>query len=532
MARKFVCTRDYPVVETAAGKVRGFELDSVITFYGIKYADAERFQMPHPVEKWDGIKDATNYGPVSPTYGDPIPNGELLIPHRFWPENEHCQYLNIWTPSLDKAAKKPVLVWFHGGGFSDGSSIEQVAYEGDNLCKYGDAVVVTVNHRLNILGFLDMSSFGKKYENSVNAGLADIVASLEWVRDNIAAFGGDPDNVTIFGQSGGGGKVYALLQTPAANGLYHRAFMMSGGCGAHDGKVDHRPFILEMLKILGLQEDEFENLERIPYSLLMKVFNKASRKLDIPLTWHPVMWHPVANGWYLGTPFEAGFSDYAKKVPTMVSSVISEFNSFGGTGNVYPDSSEEEKTGYIDQYYNGHGKDMLALFETSYPGKDILISTQLDFAHRPSVIKYMDARAACDAEAPAYVYQLALTFDVNGGTSAWHCSDIPFVFHNTCRVGNANIEGVSDSIEEQIAGALIAFARTGDPNHPGMPEWKPYTTDEPVTMVFDRTTEPRNNLDRELLAKASEYGPKWPEFKGLEPPKSDDEDENGRAWLY
>lgn len=107
MARKFVCTRDYPVVETAAGKVRGFELDSVITFYGIKYADAERFQMPHPVEKWDGIKDATNYGPVSPTYGDPIPNGELLIPHRFWPENEHCQYLNIWTPSLDKAAKNP-----------------------------------------------------------------------------------------------------------------------------------------------------------------------------------------------------------------------------------------------------------------------------------------------------------------------------------------------------------------------------------------------------------------------------------------
>ncbi len=532
MARKFVCTQDYPVVDTAAGKIRGFQLDSVFTFHGIQYADAERFQMPHPVESWEGEKDAANYGPVCPTFGNPIPNGELLIPHRFWPENEHCQYLNIWTQSLDRTGKKPVLVWFHGGGFADGSSIEQVAYEGDELCKFGDVVVVTVNHRLNILGFLDMSSFGKKYENSVNAGLADLVAALQWIHDNIAAFGGDPDNVTIFGQSGGGGKVYALLQTPAADGLYHRAFMMSGGCGVHDGKIDHRPFILEMLKNLGCQENEYEKLEKVPYSLLMKAFNKASRKLNVPMAWHPVMWHPVANGWYLGTPFESGFTEYAKKVPTIASSVMSEFAAFGGTGSVGPDSPAAEKEAFVDAYYGGHGKEITALFEKAYPGKEILVSTQLDFAHRQSIIRYMDARTACGASAPAYTYQLGLVFDIHGGTPAWHCSDIPFVFHNTCRVGSANIEGVSDVIEGQMAGALVAFARTGNPNHPGMPEWKPYTTEEPVTMVFDRTTAAQVDLDRELLAKAVEYGPEWPAFKGLEPPKSDDTEENGRDWLY
>ncbi len=532
MARKFICRKDYPVAETRAGKIRGFELDGIITFHGIKYADAKRFQPPQPVEKWQGVKDATNYGPVSPTYGDPIPNGELLIPHRFWPENENCQYLNVWTQSLEKTAKKPVLVWFHGGGFADGSSIEQVAYEGDELCKFGDVVVVTVNHRLNILGFLDMSSFDRKYENSVNAGMADIVASLEWVHENIAAFGGDPDNVTIFGQSGGGGKVHALLQIPAATGLFHKAMMMSGGCGSDGPIVDHRPFVLEMLRLLGYKETEFEKLETISYSLLMKAFNKASQNLNIPMTWHPVMWRPVPNGWYLGSPMDVGFSENAKKIPTIASSVLSEFNSFGGTGNLTPLSSEEEKLTYVNDHFNGHGQEMLELFHKAYPGKDILISTQLDFAHRPFLIKYLDARAAGNPEAPAYSYQLGLTFDVNDGVSAWHCSDIPFVFHNTCRVGNANIEGVTDQIEEQMAGALIAFARTGNPNHGDMPQWNPYTTEEPVTMVFDRESSLRCDFDRELLAKAAEYGPEWPEFKGLEPPKSDDEEENGRAWLY
>ena len=280
MERNFVCTKDYPIADTVHGKIRGFELDGILTFHGIKYADAQRFQKPVPVQSWEGVKTAWSYGSIAPTFGNPSPSGELFIPHRFWPASEHCQYLNIWTKSLNRTAKKPVLVWFHGGGFADGSSIEQVAYEGDALCRFGDVVVVTVGHRLNILGFLDMSSFDPKYENSVNAGMEDIVASLRWIQENIEGFGGDPGNVTIFGQSGGGGKVSTLLQIPAADGLYHKAVMMSGGCDSHDNRTpDHRPLVEEMLKVLDVIPEDYEVLEKVPYSVLMKAYNRAARRI-------------------------------------------------------------------------------------------------------------------------------------------------------------------------------------------------------------------------------------------------------------
>jgi para-nitrobenzyl esterase len=222
MEQKFIYGDD-TVVQTKEGKLRGFFFRGVYQFHGITYATAERFCMPQRVKAWEGVRDAVSYGPVCPIEANPQPSGEVYIPHRFWPQSENCQSLNIWTTQLSREARKPVFVWLHGGGFSDGSSIEQVAYEGDSLAKNGDVVVVTLNHRLNLLGFLDMSSFGEKYRNSVNAGIADLVAALEWIRDNIASFGGDPSNVTICGQSGGGGKVQTLLQTPSAAGLFTSA---------------------------------------------------------------------------------------------------------------------------------------------------------------------------------------------------------------------------------------------------------------------------------------------------------------------
>lgn len=185
-----------PPVRTKAGLVQGYGYDGLFIFKGIPYARAERFQMPKPVEPWDGARDATCYGFVCPLLTQDTPNGELMVPHRFWPQDEHCQNLNVWTSQLDSSAKKPVLVWLHGGAFVVGSAIEQVAYDGANMCRYGDAVVVTVNHRLNILGYLDLSPFGEKYANSANGGHADLVEALGWIRDNIEAFGGDPDNVT------------------------------------------------------------------------------------------------------------------------------------------------------------------------------------------------------------------------------------------------------------------------------------------------------------------------------------------------
>ena len=211
MARQFLCS-EATTVATTKGKLRGCQLDGTYIFQGIKYADAKRFGMPCPVKPWEGVKDALSYGYVCPLLNQDVPNGELMVPHRYWPMNENCQYLNIWTQSLEKSAKKPVMVWLHGGGFAAGSSIEQVAYDGENMSKYGDVVVVSLNHRLNILGYMNLSGYGEKYANSGNAGSADMVAALRWIHDNIESFGGDPDNVTLFGQSGGGMKVWSLMQ--------------------------------------------------------------------------------------------------------------------------------------------------------------------------------------------------------------------------------------------------------------------------------------------------------------------------------
>ena len=216
-----------PVLHTTSGDLKGYFYDGVYIYKGIPYAYADRFQMPVP-SKWDGVKDAANYGFVCPLQNQDTPNGELMVPHRYWPQDEHCQSLNIWTNKLDPEAKKPVLVWFHGGGYAAGSSIEQVAYDGVSIAKKGDSILVSVNHRLNILGYLDLSPFGEKYKNSANAGHADMVAALQWVHDNIALFGGDPENVTIFGQSGGGMKVIDLMQIPSADGLFQKGLVMSG----------------------------------------------------------------------------------------------------------------------------------------------------------------------------------------------------------------------------------------------------------------------------------------------------------------
>ena len=189
MARKF-CYDEVPVVQTKAGQLKGYQLDGVYIFKGIPYAKAERFQMPEPVDEWEGVREACSYGFVCPLLTQDTPKSELMVAHRYWPQDENCLNLNIWTKSLSAEAKKPVMVWLHGGGYVAGSSIEQIAYDGFSMCDKGDVVVVSINHRLNILGFLDLSPFGEKYQNSANAGLADIVASLQWIQENIAAFGG------------------------------------------------------------------------------------------------------------------------------------------------------------------------------------------------------------------------------------------------------------------------------------------------------------------------------------------------------
>src|SRR6187401_1919141 len=219
-----------PVVQIKGGALRGLREGKTSSFLGIRYAEAERFGPPKPVQPWTGIKNAQVWGPVCPSPEQTsVSSDELVFPHRYFIANEHCQYLNVWTQNLVPAVKKPVMVWMHGGGFTNGASMESYAYDGRSLSEFGDVVVVSLNHRLNILGTLDLSAYGSEYANSRYTGTADLVMALQWVKENIEAFGGDPNNVMIFGQSGGGGKVVRMLHTPAAKGLFHRVAAQSGG---------------------------------------------------------------------------------------------------------------------------------------------------------------------------------------------------------------------------------------------------------------------------------------------------------------
>jgi para-nitrobenzyl esterase len=529
MARQFLCSSTAPVVRTRAGTLRGFQLDGIYTFQGVRYAEAKRFQAPRPVSPWEGLRDALSYGYISPLLDAPVPQDEVMIPHLFWPENENCQYLNIWSKSLDAGAKFPVMVWLHGGGYSAGSSIEQVAYIGDNLCQYGDVVVVTLNHRLNILGYCDLSSYGDKYKNSGNAGMADIVEALKWVRDNIAAFGGDPGNVTIFGQSGGGGKVTTLGQIPEAAGLFHRAVVMSGVVGGlFNEERDDRPIVKAILEELNLTESEVEKLETVPFAVLSRAAARAGRKLyareGISLG---MRWAPVPNDYYVGDPLRVGFTEYAKKVPTMIGSVIAEF-SFGVKSAGKHSLSPDERRTKVAEKYGRYAGEAIGLFKKAYPGKNEMDLLALDTVFRPGVLEYAEKKSLVSS-APVYSYLFALEFDYDDGKPAWHCSDIPFVFHNSDKVAVCNIAGVTEKMEEQVSGAYVNFAKTGNPAHPSIPEWPAFTAATKATMIFDRQSRVGIDYDSALVALAKKALP--PVNFGTRPPADEDEEE-GRAWLY
>ncbi|MBQ2532107.1 MAG: carboxylesterase/lipase family protein [Lachnospiraceae bacterium] len=488
MEQQFIYGND-TVVQTREGKLRGFFFRGVYQFHGVNYATAERFCMPKPVEPWDGIKDAVSYGPVCPIESNPIPSGEVFIPHRFWPQDEHCQSLNIWTTKLSPKAKRPVFVWLHGGGFSDGSSIEQVAYEGDSLAKNGDVVVVTINHRLNLLGFLDMSSFGEKYHNSVNAGIADIVAALEWIQANIEVFGGDPSNVTICGQSGGGGKVQTLMQTPAAEGLFHKAIIMSGvHSTSRDSDVDQRPVILRTMELLDIQPDHPEELEKVPYARLVDAFRLAHiefvKKED-----KVIVWGPRPNDWYYGDPTVHGWCEFSKKIPLVIGTVFGEFFDH----SIFA-LSEEGVEARMKQTFGEDASKVEALFASAYPDKPKASALAVDFACRPAALDFAKARAA-SCEGDVYVYQFAPTFEMCGPMEAWHCSDITFLFQNIDRTAYANVPGAGKGLEESFSGNFLDFMRAGHPSK----EWSAYTAAHPITMVFGATNRSVERLDDELL---------------------------------
>ena len=534
MAKKetFIFREDYPVVSTKQGKLRGFFYKDVFTFYGVRYARARRFEMPEEIPHWKGVQNATGYGYISPILGSPKPSGEHRIAHRFWPASEDCQYLNIWSKSIDKKAKKPVIVWFHGGGFADGSSIEQSCYDGANLARREDVVVVTVNHRLNAFGFLDLSKYGEKWKNSGNVGIADLVASLQWVHDNIAGFGGDPKNVTIIGQSGGGMKVTCMGQIPAAAGLFHKAMPMSGIMApSEDGspmpsEVTSADIAKEVFKTAKIKEGNVEALQKLTTKQYISVVNKAGMKFV--KAGKSFSWGPVANDYYLGDPLVVGFGEYYKTVPTLATTVISEFGARGYKSPKDKVSAAEQKAMVAKVVGKKNADRVIAAFKEAYPDKQPMDLVAVDRMMRPATIMYAEKKAEVSS-APTYNYLFTLDFALENGVPAWHCSDIPFIFHTKEVQPCMDMGPEVDKLEDLMSKAVANFARTGDPNTRGLPKWKPVEPDKCWTMLFDKKPVLKADHDKELLKVLDETMP----VPHLNISQFYDEDaENDHDWMY
>ena len=488
---------DTAVVQTTQGPVRGCIAGDIASFKGIPYAHARRFHAPEPPTPSKDVFDATSFGFVCPLLSQGRPSGELYVPHRFWPQDEDCMNLNIWTPAPD-GGRRPVLVWLHGGGYTAGSAIEHIAYEGENMARYGDAVVVTVNHRLNILGYLDLSAFGEEYENSGNAGGEDIIAALRWVRDNIAAFGGDPGNVTVFGQSGGGGKVTTLLQSPAADGLYHRGFNMSGVLGAlmGDETQSGRDLVLDMQKRLRLKS--VRSLETVPYRRLADAYLALAPRYRRAGGYTGC--RPHVNSHYLGDPCAVGFRKETARIPLLVGSVFGEFSSF--VPFPYDRTLDDARAeAFLRTLYGEALGDAPSLFREAYPERPLMDLVNLDTVFRAPEIEYLHLRSALNQSTYAYLFNQDMPVD--GGRTPWHCADIPFVFHNTDLIPYTWMEGVTEDLEKAVFDSVMAFARTGDPNNPAVPAWAPCRPEAESTLILDAHPRVRVNFDHALIPAAA-----------------------------
>jgi para-nitrobenzyl esterase len=397
------------------------------------------------------------------------------------------------------------MVWIHGGGFSSGSSVELYAYDGENLSKHGDVVVVSLNHRLNVVGFLDMSPYGEKFKYSANVGMADVVAALQWVKENIEAFGGDPDNVTIMGQSGGGGKVAALLQIPSADGLYKQAVIQSGMTpdGRNVMPEDAQKVSALVLENLGIAPEKADEIQNVPVYKLNRAAQQATEQLAAKGIRLGMGWGPVFdNDFYKGNGLsEAGFRPETRSIPVMIGSNMGEFAA-NATRSPYEaavkDWTPEQREKLFNDVFGANKEKALADFRKAYPGKDEAFAPIMDTMFRTGVTAYSHARAAVGS-APCYTYMFALEMPYLGGTLAWHNAEEAYMFHNAEYLEASYIPGVSEWMQDVMTDAWVAFAKTGDPNHIHMPLWHPVTAEQDATMIFDTQCEMRYDYDKDYI---------------------------------
>lgn len=480
-----------PVAATRAGKIRGYVDNGVFAFKGVPFgADTarRRFQRPVPPATWTGVRDAVEFGATAPQPRGG--GGGFFPPDEAKTMGEDCLTLSVWTPGLRDAAKRPVLVWFHPGAYSSMTS-NTSAFDGVRLCRRGNVVVVTVNHRLNLFGYLYLSEFGgPEFADSGNAGMLDLVLALEWVRDNIGEFGGDAKNVTIFGQSGGGAKCATLMAMPAARGLFHRVWTMSGQQITASRPATARKTASEFLAALQVPPDRVSDLLGLPMEQLMKGRRPGA------------YFGPVKDGRSLPRdPFDPDAAPLSADIPMVLGNTHDETRGLiGGSDPSLFELTWETLQPKLEANSPFMGDldraKVIAEYRRIYPrysASDVFFAaTTASRSWRGQVIE-ADRRAAQAAAAShTWVYQFDWCTPVQGGRlKAPHGLDIPMVFDNVGLV--PQMTGTSpeaQAVADQVSETLLAFARTGNPNNRHIPHWPTYDLSRRTTMVFDRAARP------------------------------------------
>jgi para-nitrobenzyl esterase len=395
---------------------------------------------------------------------------------------EDCLMLNVWTPGVGASSKRPVMVWLHGGGYTSGSG-GFICYDGAELAGKHDVVVVTVNHRLTVFGYLYMAGVGgEKYASASNVGQLDCVAALEWVRDNIAAFGGDPKNVTLFGQSGGGGKVSTLMAMPAAKGLFQRAIVQSGAAIKGQPKVAQ-----DFLSRLSITPKDIDKLQTLPMEQILEAARGSKER-------PPINGSPVVDGRSLpADPFDPTAPAQSADIPLLIGTTETEVTFFPGTQidpiddarfhalvkqQIVRKASDAQVDQLIAAYHGGRPKDS---------NTDLFLAMSSDAGFRAGVLTEAD-RKAQQAKAAVYQYYFTWRSPVRDGKlRSYHTLEIPFVFDNVDNCQSMTGKGQDRyALADRMAKAWVAFARTGNPNHPGLPKWEAFDTTKRATMVFDK----------------------------------------------
>jgi para-nitrobenzyl esterase len=477
------------VVSTSNGPVRGYHEDALSVFKGLRYGapptGLSRFKPPSRPAPWTETEDAVAYG--APAIQSGLAPGERRTSPGDPPapdepaSSEDCLFLNVWTPALDKA-RRPVMVWLHGGGFANGSG-GAAMYDGAALARKGDVVTVTVNHRLNVFGYLHLGEvFGPDYALSGVAGMLDIIQALEWVRDNIAAFGGNPADVTIFGESGGGWKVSLLLAMPGARGLFHKAIIQSGPGLTAKSRTEADKTARGLLAELGVTTPEA--LAALPTEVISHASVKAPGEAMRLYT-------PVLDGAAIPRhPFEPDASPLNADVPVLIGTNKDESTLFMFSHPRFGSFTEEDVAKQAKQAAGDRAEALVAALKAAYPDYSdthLMAAVQTATGMWAGSLKLAERKAAQDA-APVWMYMLAWETPVaKGRLRCPHALEIPLVFDNVERARNFVGRGEEPQVvADQMSAAWLAFARNGDPNAPGLPSWAPYEPSRRATMIFDQ----------------------------------------------